>query len=172
MSAFPAALCVGAHAEKDQTIIFLQVTLPVMSAELLVYFLVISPIFRKHFPCNPRSKCMRFLTKWFFCFLVIVALLVFALAVIAVEEHGAKDHAVGELLEKLAWARLQSWILWFPLHTGLPCVGFAHCWYAEHKAVLASEEAMRIREDSAATNELAGQSVQVLGNDEDSQHTS
>jgi hypothetical protein len=120
-------------------LVFLFVTLPVMIWEILMYWLSVGDACCKGRGCicDTISRIFGCCKTACFCFSLWFSLTVLciSLGLMSMTEAPWLD-----LLRPLAMSRLQSWVLWFPIYTFLPCFGFLWTWFGE-KDVLGDSRA-------------------------------
>lgn len=112
---------------------FVAVTVPVMIWEIALYWINIGDIFCKGRGgvCDCMSRCFRCFKNCCLCFSVL-----FSLLVLFVSYRWASNNNINiqGVVHPFLVSRVQSWVLWFPLWTFLPCLGFLWGWCSEKSA--------------------------------------
>jgi len=140
LSMLPAALLVAVASETDRTdvklltggVVFLAVTLPVIIWEIALYWIVVGDAFCKG-RCDMAGSCMAAFQRCCFCASLFCAVVCAFGAMMIV--YGSKSTAY-KLFLSVATSRVQSWVIWFPIWTFLPYLGYLHCWTGERRAAL------------------------------------
>lgn len=129
-----------ANAEKiDFVLVLVCVTLPVMIWETVLTYLSIGDAY-----CKGRGvccDCIAFCVKWIknMCLFWSFICACFLAGIAAWILHG-RGAEFSTLLWPLALSRLQSWVLWFPIWTFLPVLGFLWTWCVEKGSQDAGDE--------------------------------
>merc|ERR1712217_694116 len=136
LSCFPAALLAITSKNKSLNSImflstFLFVTLPVMIWEIALYWVAIADIF-----CKGKGNCIA--AGCLGCITVLKSGCMFVSVAFGVVFAGisfmivaVSDAPMEKMVVPVIMARVQSWIVWFPIWTFLPYLGFVHYWCIE-----------------------------------------
>eukprot|EP00418_Pyrodinium_bahamense_P087233 CAMPEP_0179060206 /NCGR_PEP_ID=MMETSP0796-20121207/25746_1 /TAXON_ID=73915 /ORGANISM="Pyrodinium bahamense, Strain pbaha01" /LENGTH=260 /DNA_ID=CAMNT_0020756981 /DNA_START=55 /DNA_END=837 /DNA_ORIENTATION=- len=138
LSMLPSALIVSveAHAEREDVellwgvLVFVCVTVPIIIWEVILYWVSVSDMFCRG-RCSSVLPCIASCKRCCFMASLFMALVLAGCGLLIVYLSKATMY---QLFLPMASGRVQSWILWFPIWTFLPYVGFAHGWYGEHTA--------------------------------------
>mmetsp|Transcript_55556 Transcript_55556/g.180288 ORF Transcript_55556/g.180288 Transcript_55556/m.180288 type:complete len:175 (-) Transcript_55556:89-613(-) len=112
----------------DPGAIFIFITIPVMVFETGFYYLSVSHLCCRGGTCHCLTYCVRCCKLYMGCCTVMYLLIQLAVCYAILR---------GTDMEVAAWpfalSRFQSWVIWFPLWSLMPCLGFCHGWLIERK---------------------------------------
>eukprot|EP00928_Gymnodinium_smaydae_P013535 TRINITY_DN14933_c0_g3_i1.p1 TRINITY_DN14933_c0_g3~~TRINITY_DN14933_c0_g3_i1.p1 ORF type:complete len:237 (+),score=40.73 TRINITY_DN14933_c0_g3_i1:72-782(+) len=138
LSMLPAALVGITEKKADSDVvealatvaIFTYITIPVMIWEVVLYKLG-----TLYTTCLGRCDCFAKVVKFekICCFIFTLLVTMGAVSSSVVLAFAADVNLI-ILLRPVAEARVQSWLVWFPLYAFMPCFGFIHAWHMEQRS--------------------------------------
>lgn len=125
----------GGHVSTAVVLLF--ITLPVMIIEICLYQVAVVDAYcedqdeKGHHPiCSCLKGCVHAIRGCCFCFSGCFAVTIGSLSMLVLYLN---DLPFRDITDPFMQSRIQSWILWLPLHLLLPCTGFLHRWCQEKK---------------------------------------
>lgn len=114
--------------------VLLCVTLPVMIIEIILYQVAVLDSYcedhegHAHCLCELMAKLVKCIRNCCFCMSCCLSTFVLAISVMVMMYN---EITFLEILEPWFTSRVQSWMIWPPLHLMLPCSGFLWRWTGE-----------------------------------------